>query len=181
MPTVSDCLRNRAELYHVRHQALYRAIDQPHSRYRRPVLVRHVIDRLMGLDAVVLQPDRIWLATEEEKVAFFSLMAPSLPRERLPHVIVGQGAGGRLRLFPDNQPVGGTTNGRVVFTYLVTAWETEALRAFVQHHADVLRALPGWALRVGLPQPLADATAHFEGAVRDELTPLRPELLAKLK
>ena len=26
--TVCDCLHNRAELYHVRHRALYRAIDQ---------------------------------------------------------------------------------------------------------------------------------------------------------
>src|SRR5918993_1248336 len=44
--TVSDCLHNRAELYHVRHRALYRAIDQPHSRYRRLVPARQVIDRL---------------------------------------------------------------------------------------------------------------------------------------
>jgi hypothetical protein len=179
--TVSDCLHNRAELYHVRHRALYRAIDQPHSRYRRPVPARQVIDRLTRLDAVVLQPDLIWLATEEEKVAFFSLMAPSLPRERLPHVVVGQGAGARLRLFPDDQPIGVTTTGRVVFTYLVTASETKALRAFVQRHADLLKALPGWTLRLMLPQQLADTTADFERAVRDELTPLRPELLAKLK
>lgn len=104
---------------------------------------RQVIDRLMRLDAVVLQPDLIWLATEEEKVALLSLMAPALPRERLPHVPVGKGAGRRLRLFPEDQPVGVTTTGRVVFTYLVTAWETEALRTFVQRHADLLRVLPG--------------------------------------
>lgn len=179
--TVSDCLHNRAELYHLRHRALYRAIDQPHSRHRQPVPARHVVDRLMRLDAIVLQPDLIWLATEEEKVAFFSLMAPSLPRERLPHVMVGKGARGRLRLFPEDQPIGVTTTGRVVFTHLVTAWETATLRAFVQRHADLLRMLPGWTLRLVFPQQLADATAHFEGAVRDELTPLRPELLTKLK
>jgi hypothetical protein len=179
--SVCDCLHNRAELYHVRHPALYRAIDNPHNRYRRPVPARHVVDRLMRFDAIVLQPELIWLATEEEKVAFFSLVASSLPRERLPHVIVGQGARPRLQLFPDDQPVGVTTTGRVVFTYLVTAWETEALRAFVQRHVDLLRVLPGWTLRLVLPQQLADAAARFEGAVRDELTPLRPELLAELK
>jgi hypothetical protein len=64
--TVCDCLHNRAELYHVRHRALYRAIDEPHSRYRRPVPAHQVLDRLMRLDAVVIQPDLIWLATEEE-------------------------------------------------------------------------------------------------------------------
>jgi len=179
--TVADCLHNRAELYHVRHRALYRAVDQPHSRYRRPVPARQVVDRLMRLDGIVLQPELIWLATEEEKVAFCSLMIPSFPRERLPHLVVGQGSGRRLRLFPDDQAVGVTTTGRVVFTYLVTAWETAALRAFVQRHADLLRVLPGWTLRLMLPQQLADAATRFESAVRDELTPLRPELLAELK
>jgi hypothetical protein len=179
--TVCDCLHNRAELYHVRHGALYRAIDQPYSLYRRPVPARHVFDRLMRLDALVLQPELIWLATEEEKVAFFRLMAPSLPRERLPHMMVGQGTAGRLRLFPEDQPIGVTTKGRVVFTYLVTAYETKPLRAFVQRQADLLKALPGWTLRLMLPQKLADAAARFESAVRDELTPLRPQLLAELK
>jgi hypothetical protein len=179
--TVSHCLHNRAELYHVQHRALYRAIQQPHSRYRRPVPARQVLDRLMQLDAVVLQPELIWLATEEEKVAFFSLMAPSLPRERLPHVTVGQGGGGRLRLFPDDQPIGVTTMGRMVFTYLVTTYETKALRAFVQRHADLLEAMLSWTLRLVVPQQLADSAARFEGAVRDELTPLRSELVAELK
>jgi hypothetical protein len=54
------------------------------------VFARQVIDRLMRLDAVVLQPELIWLATEE-KVALFSLMAPSFARERLPHIAVGTG------------------------------------------------------------------------------------------
>jgi hypothetical protein len=165
----------------VRHHALYRAIDQPHSRYRRPVPARQVIDRLMRLDAIVLQPELIWLATEEEKVAFFSLMAPSFPRERLPHVMVGKGAGRGLRLFPEDQPVGVTTTGRVVFTYLVTAYDAEDLRTFVQRHADLLRALPGWTLRLVLPPQLADVRTRFEDVVRYELTPLRPELLAELK
>jgi hypothetical protein len=108
-------------------------------------------------------------------------MAPSLPRERLPHLMVGQAARGRLRLFPEDEPIGVTTTGRVVFTYLVTAYETEGLRAFVQRHADLLKALPGWTLRLVLPQQLGGAAARFEGVVRDELTPLRPELLAELK
>jgi hypothetical protein len=145
------------------------------------VPARQVIDRLMRLDTIVLQPDLMWLATEEEKVEFFSLVAPSLPCERLPHLVAGKGAGQRLRLFPEDQPIGMTTTGRVVFTYLVTAYETEALRAFVQRHADLLRALPGWTLRLVLPQQFADMGARFEGVVRNELTPLRPELLAELK
>jgi hypothetical protein len=59
-------LHNRAELYHVKHHALYRAIDQPHSRHRRLVPARQAIERLMRLDSIVLSPDIIWLGTEEE-------------------------------------------------------------------------------------------------------------------
>jgi hypothetical protein len=72
--------------------ALYRAIGQPHNRYRRPVAARRVQDRLMRLDAIVLHPELVWLGTEAERVAFFGLMVPSLPRERLPHITVGTGS-----------------------------------------------------------------------------------------
>ena len=70
--TASGCLHNRAALYHIHHQALYRAIGQPESRYRRPVSARQAIDRVMILDGVMTNTELVWLATEEEKVAFFS-------------------------------------------------------------------------------------------------------------
>jgi hypothetical protein len=34
--TAWACLHNRARLYHVHHCALYRAVGEPDSRYRRP-------------------------------------------------------------------------------------------------------------------------------------------------
>jgi hypothetical protein len=179
---VSGCLHNRAQLYHVQDHRLYRAIGQPHSRYRRPVSARQAVERLMRLDAIVLFPKLTYLATEEEKVAFFGTLAPSLPRERLPHITVGQGASQRLRLFPENQPIAVTSTGRAVFTYLVSAGYVEEFRAFIQRHADLLRALPGWTLRVLLPKQIANAIATFEMAARRELTDtLRPEVIADLK
>lgn len=178
----SDCLHNRARLYHVRHHALYRAIGQPHSKHRRPVPAGQVVDRLMRLDAVVLFPDFVYLATDDEKVAFFGVMAPSLPRERLPHIMVGTGASQRLRLFPDDKPIAVTSTGRVVFTYLVTSPYMEPFRAFVQRHADLLRALPGWTLRLLFPEQMATAMAAYEETARYDLTAsLRPEMLAELK
>jgi hypothetical protein len=90
--TASDCLHNRAALYHVHHQALYRAIGQPQSRYRRPVSAKQAIDRVRLLDGVISNPELVWLVTEKEKVAFFNLMAPSLPPERLPHIAMGKAA-----------------------------------------------------------------------------------------
>jgi hypothetical protein len=180
--TACGCLHNRAELYHVKHHALYRAIDQPHSRYRKPVPARQAIERLMRLDSIVLYPDLMWFGTEQEKVAFFGMMAPTLPRDRLPQITVGTGASQRVRLFPEDQPIGVTSGGRVVFTYIVAAGYIEEFRAFVQRHADLLRALPGWTLRMLFPQHLAGAISRFEAAARYELaTRLRPDTLAELK
>jgi len=136
----------------------------------------------MRLDAIVLHSELMWLGTEEEKVAFFGLMTPSLPRERLPHITVGKGASQRVRFFPEDQPIGVTSTGRVVFTYVVSAGYLEEFRAFVQRHADLLRALPGWTLKVLVPRPLANAMASFVATARDELTStLRAETLAELK
>lgn len=155
--TVSSCLHNRAQLYHVRHHGLYCAIGQADSRYRRPVPARQAIERLMRLDGIVLFPERVYLATEDEKVAFFGLMAPSLPREQLPHITVGKEPAARVRLFPEDQPIAVTPTGRVAFTYVVSAGYIEEFRAFVQRHADLLRALPGWTLRVVFPRQIAGA------------------------
>ena len=180
--TATDCLHNRAALYHLQHQTLYRAIGQPQSRYRRPVSARQAIDRVRLLDGVLTNPDLIWLATKEEKVAFCALMAPSLPPERLPHITVGKPASGRVRLFPEGLPIGVEKTGRVVFLYLVTALFDGEARAFVQRHGDLLRALPGWTLRLLFLRHAAGGMASFEAAVRDELAAqLSPHTVEELK
>jgi hypothetical protein len=144
--TASDCLHNRAALYHIQHQALYRAIGQPQSRYRRPVSARQAIDRVRLLDGVISHPELTWLATEDDKVAFFNLMAPLLPPELLPHTV--KASSGRVRLFPDALPIGVERNGRVVLLYLVTGPFDSNVRSFLQRHAELLRALPGWTLQL---------------------------------
>jgi hypothetical protein len=110
------------------------------------------------------------------------MMAASLPRERLPHITVGRGASQRVRLFPEDQPIGVTSTGRVVFTYVVLGGDIEEFRAFVQRHADLMQALPGWTLRALFSRHVAGAMSRFEAAARDELaTPLRTDTLAELK
>src|SRR6266508_6232561 len=109
-------------------------------------------------------------------------MAPSLPRERLPHITVGTGSSQRVRFCPEDQPIAVTSIGRVVFTYVVSAGYLEEFRAFVQRHADLLRALSGWTVKVLVPRPLADAMASFVETARTELTStLRDETLGELK
>src|SRR5919201_5770496 len=50
----SDCIHNRARLYHVHHKPLYHAIGEPDSRFRRAVPARSAVDRLMLLDGAPL-------------------------------------------------------------------------------------------------------------------------------
>ena len=178
--TAAVCLHNRAALYHLHHRALYRAIGQPHSRYRRPVSARQAIDRVMLLDGIISSPEVIWLATEDEKVAFFSLMAPSIPLERLPHLTVGTPPSARVRLFPEGLPIGVEANGRVVFLYLATTSFDADLRAFVQREGDLFRALPGWTLRLLVLRRAAGVMGSLEAAVRDELTAWSPRTVEEL-
>jgi hypothetical protein len=163
------CLHNRAALYHVRHQALYRAIGQPDSRYRRPVSARHAIDRLMRLDAVISSGDYHWLGSEDEKVAFFGLTTRSFPRERLPHTVVNTPPSPRLHLFPDDLPIGVSSGGRVVIVVVLPMSDGD-FRACLQRHADLLRALPGWTLRLVFARDAANRVRDFETTARDELT-----------
>jgi hypothetical protein len=178
--TSSDCLHNRAALYHIHQQALYRAVGQPHSRYRRPVSARQAIDRVMLLDAVMTSPEIVWMATEEEKVAFFNMMAPTLPPERLPHLGDRKSSSGRVRMFPDGLPIGVEPSGRVVFLYLVTTSFDGDLRVFLQRDIDLLRALPGWTLRLLFLPQTSGVKASFEAVVRDELTAWSPHTVEEL-
>jgi len=165
---VCRCVHNRAELYHVRYQPLYSAIGQPQSRYRRPVSGRLALGRVMLLDGIVASPDLFWLSSVEEKVAFCNLMAPSLPRERLPHVTFGTPA--RVHLFPEDLPIGVSSTGRVVFLYLVTTAFEPDLRGFLQRHRDLLAVLPGWTVRLLIPRDRQGLIQATEQSAREELT-----------
>ena len=69
-----DCRHNRARIYHVNQRALYAAIGEPDSRLRRRLTINHAIHRLMVLDAIVEDPDLVWLATADEKAAHLTAL-----------------------------------------------------------------------------------------------------------
>jgi hypothetical protein len=123
----------------------------------------------MRLDAVISSGDLHWLASEDEKVAFFGLTMRSFPRERLPHTVASTPPSPRLHLFPDDLPIGVSSGGRVVFVVVVPMSNGE-FGACLQRHADLLRALPGWTLRLVFARDAANRLSDFETAARDELT-----------
>jgi hypothetical protein len=81
--TARPCGHHRARLFHIHHKPRYRAVGEPNNRHRRPTTLPRAVERLMLLDAVLADRDRSWLATEQDKVAYFTL-AHRIPRRDLP-------------------------------------------------------------------------------------------------
>lgn len=177
-----SCVHNRAAVYQVGFQPLYRSIGEPDSLSRKPIAAGRVVERLMLLDAVISQSDRVWLSTASDKVAFFAVAASSCPPERLPHATIGTDEKRRVQQFPDAMPIGVERTARPVFLFVVNAWDANDLRAFVQRHAELLGSLSAWTLRLVLPPHLAAVRARFERVVRDELaSPMSPRTFEELR
>ena len=162
------CRHNRGRLYHVHHYALYQAIGEPHSRYRRPVPAGRVIERLMVLDAVLASPELTWLATQAEKVAHFTALTPPVPIETLPHATRKGAASPPAGAFPDKFPIGVDPDGRTVVVYLVMTSGLDQFRAFLGRHAELCRAVPAWTLRLVFPRSLEHAYQAYHAVIREE-------------
>ncbi len=158
------CVHNRAAVYHVRHQRLYRAIGVPHSRNRKPVPASRAVERLMLLDAVISHPEVDWLATAADKVAYFSSAASS-DMSRWPQQTVA----GTRRYFPDHLPIGVSPTRGIVLIFLATTPIKDDLKAFVRRHAALLETLQDWTVRLVMAPPVAAVKSSLETAVRDQL------------
>ena len=163
-----DCAHNRGRIYHLRHRELYEAIGDPDSRLRRPPAVPRALERLMALDALLREPDLVWLATPDEKVAHVSALTP-VPLEAMPHVKVRQDGVERVRYFPDRLPIGIHPAGRWVCVYLLTQYGDRDLRGFLERHLGLLAALPAWTLRVAVPAHLAEHGTRLVADVNQQL------------
>jgi hypothetical protein len=158
------CLHNRARLYHVHHKALYHAIREADSRYRRTVSARAVVERLMRLDAALIDPELKWLTTRSEKIAHMSAWSSSGPSE----------SGSQLRaddtdLLPGTFPIGMDAAGRAVLIYVATKPWTDDFRVFLVGHVPLLAATPFWTLRIVFAPPLRRVVFAYQRAVHEEL------------
>lgn len=161
----------RARLYHIHHRRLYTAIGQPHSRFRKPLPAGRAMERLMILDAVLDQPTIAWLATERDKWDhFMRAFGTSLTIEWLPQLRFGTPPHVTVRYFPDRQPIGVVEAGEAyTFLYLATKPSTVDLHAFLQRHAELLRTIRRWTVRVLLPPHLCKARDAYLRALHLEL------------
>ena len=78
-----DCAHNRGRVYHVRHRAIYEAIGEPDSRLRRPPGVPRALERLMLLDAILENPESIWMSSSTEKLGY--LASRGISADDAPH------------------------------------------------------------------------------------------------
>ena len=148
--SVYDCRHNRAQLYHLNQRSLYAAIGQATSRLQRPLPLSQAIHRLMVLDAIVEDPEVVWLGAAEDKTTHLTALTSITP-EQLPHVTFGIGERQTVRYFPDRLPIGIHLAGRGVLVYVVLDPTMNDFRLFLERHAAVLRALPAWTVRVVIP------------------------------
>jgi hypothetical protein len=164
----SDCIHNRARLYHVHHKPLYHAIGEPESCYRRRVPARRAAERLMRLDAVLKSPHLDWLTTRSEKVAHLAARtSPEIIEQRAE--VTTLKAPDTVSEFPGTFPIGVDDTGRLMLVYLVTVPWTEDFRLFLLGHIRLLSVTPAWTLRLAFPQALQRVVSDYQQAVREEL------------
>lgn len=153
---------NRGHVYHVSARSVYRAIGQDGNRNRRTAAPALIARKLMLLDFVLAQTADEWLATEQDKVAFFRdriLVAPAhLPRRV--YVSSDQRKEPPARYFIDKLPIFLAGEPSTVhFVFLATEAAGHAFARFLWDHSALVARLPHWAIVVVCPQYTVDLRA----------------------
>jgi hypothetical protein len=162
----------RTRVLHVHYKPLYAAIGEPENRNRKPVAVGRAIERMMVLDAVLTERDLLWLGTERDKYAHFvMLLRGALQNDELPRLVFRKDEQDQtVRYFPDKLPIGvDPETERHVFVFLAADGSPMDFRQFLLRHAELLRALRSWTIRVLLPRERASLRDIYEAAVYDQL------------
>jgi hypothetical protein len=131
---------------------------------------------------VLRERDRTWLATEREKFAHFTLDVKVASHE-LPKLVFPRGDAETVRYFPDKLPIALPSDGAGhLFVYLAVRNVPVDFRAFLERHAELLRALREWRIRVLFPLHLQRAITAYKAAFQEQLaSPLRPVVLEELR
>jgi hypothetical protein len=180
--TPYSCGHNKATLYHVHHVDLYEAIGQKHARFRKRMALGRAVERLIILDHVLGHVDTTWLGAEDDKVSHFLGSTP-LGRDQLPRVVFGTNGDTTTRFFPDKLPIGMWPDKRsYVLLYLVVDPATRDFRTFLRRHAELLRALPKWTVRLLVPVGFEECVEDYRRAFREELAiPLHAQVADELR
>ena len=175
-----DCAHNRGRVYHVRHRAIYEAIGEPDSWLRRPPGVPRALERLMLLDAILENPESIWMSSSAEKLGY--LASRGISADDAPHLSIRQGDHRQVRHFPDRLPIGVHPSGHVVVVYLHADPMHDEFREFLQRHTPLLENLPAWTIRIVVPPHLGDVPDRLQKNAWGQLaSPLSELVLTELR
>ena len=118
-----------------------------------------------------------WAPSRTSGRTFGRPWSTDLQDDWYPHLTFGTGAEKTTRFFPDKLPIGVPLKGerRHVFLYLATREVPTDFRVFLLRHADLLKSVDEWTIRVLLPRRFRKAAALYRYAVRDAfMMPLTP-------
>ena len=180
--TARRCGHNRARLYHFHHKPLYEAIGEPDNRHRRPLPLGRAVERLMVLDAVLAAARSSVARDRTGEGRLLSRPSQRVPLADLPALTFSSDAGHTVRRFTDKLPIGIGDDGRTyVFLYLVTRPLPVDFRMFLERHAELLRALPAWSVRLLIPHHLvATSLNRYQEAFREQVgSAASPDAAAK--
>ncbi len=130
-------------MFHVHYKALWAAIGEPDSRFRKPAALGRMIERVMLLDVVLDDGEYTWLGPALDKRRFFlRRLNDRLSPDEYPRLVFGDGPAKSTRLFPDKLPVGVQSYAADphVFVYLVTRPSPMHFRLSLLRHGEGRRS-----------------------------------------
>lgn len=170
------CRADRGQVYHLSPRALYRSLGQEDNRNRRAASAALIARKIMVLDFVLSRLDVSWLATEQEKVAFFTTTFGLTPQD-LPQRCYGVAeptAGVSRRYFVHKLPIFLTGEHPTVhFVSLVLDATARSLDLFLADHARLLGRLPAWAVVAVAPSHTPGLRACADVFARHVHAPVR--------
>lgn len=182
-----DFRRDRGHVYHLQASAIYDAIGQADNRNRRSASGALIARKLMLLDFVLGHPCVKWFATEEDKVALFTVRLGVSPLDLPQRVYVAprRDTPPTIRYFVHKLPLFVEGNPPVVsFVWLVTDTSGEAFEQFLRDHVRLLAYLPRWRVVAVAPRHVPGLPAclpALERVARLEARPRPTEERAALR
>jgi len=180
---VATAFRHNHMVYRLSSKPFFTALDEHDNRNRREKQPATIKNKLMALDFVLEHQDLSYLATEAEKVEYFTSTAyvplENLPAKRYQSLRNGQST---LRYFVEKFPIFVSTPGAeqstVSFCYVDEGVvSTDGFKTFLAYYQPLFSSLAGYRIVYVAAQPyLAEkARRAFEGSRRNGSTaPLDP-------
>jgi hypothetical protein len=156
-------------VYHLHSKPLYRVLAQVDNRNRRVVSPALIARKLMVLDYVLTTPCSEWLATEADKVAWFTnhegIARVDLPQRR--YYARSTRTPLTTRYFVQKLPVRIVPGASVEFVHLVEDETGRHFRQFLDDHTRLLSRLPAWTITLVCPHHLPLGPTKCEHAFKE--------------